>query len=224
MLKSFLLSILLFAHAGCATRAKPEGAKYLSRPLIIGASVSAGAGTVGPGTRLSLRYTQGSNIQIFARGGTPGAKLAAGLNENLFSGVSSVIAVDFLFWDSTLEDPAPSFEALGKLLSLSQARGIPVVLGDVPELLRNGQPSRQRLNEMIRASCTLARHCQVLALDQLYTKLQREGTLEIRGRRYTQQEILPDGLHLSAPASEHIADLIFNDLQRAAGGKEVVSN
>lgn len=86
-----------------------------------------------------------------------------------------VIALDFLFWDSVLPETKPSLKALDKLIELSRSRSIPLVLGDVPELLPGRQRSRAALNAAIRERCTIARGCHLLELNDLHRRIVRDG-------------------------------------------------
>jgi hypothetical protein len=182
-------------------------AEILRKPLIIGASVSAGFGTLSPGDRLSRRFTGPASIINVARGGTPGRD--HDLKSELFKGRTVVLAMDFLFWDSALPQPQSSLNNLDLLLKRAANENIPVVIGDIPELLPGRQPSRDVLNKAIYAKCTAHAHCNVLKLDDLHRQVMRDRALMIKGRRYSFHELVPDGLHLAETAGEFLADKIF---------------
>lgn len=181
----------------------------LQKPLIIGASLSAGYSTTSPGDRLSRRFTSADEIRNLARAGMPGRDHAAKLTPDLLKDRSLVIAMDYLFWDSTLSGANESLASLDRLIQLTRTRRIPLIVGDIPELLPGRQPLRARLNKEIHRRCRILKDCYVLELDRLHRRVLRERALEIKGRRYDLRELVPDGLHLAELASEYLADFIF---------------
>jgi hypothetical protein len=183
-------------------------AQVFRTPLILGASVSADYGTLSPGRRASLRYTEPSRIRVMAQGGTPGAEMVGRVRAHDLQDRSVVIALDLFFWDATLADPSRSLAAVQRLTQWTAARGLPLLLGDIPELLPGRQPQRARLNQAIRAQCTRTLQCRCVPLDALHQQVLRDGFLMIHGRRYTLRELVPDGLHLNSPASEFLADML----------------
>jgi hypothetical protein len=186
--------------------------QVFKKPLIIGASVSAGWGTLSPGDRLSRRFTDAKNILNVARGGRPGRDHMPLLKPSLVKDRSIILAMDFMFWDTTLDKPAASLAALDQLLELGQSRGIPVVLGDVPELLTGRQGLRPQINKYIHSKCVKDNGCYLLELDQLHKQVKRDQHLEIKGRKYRFPELVPDGLHLADVAGEYLADFILRVL------------
>jgi hypothetical protein len=191
------------------TRPAPrEVAQVFRAPLILGASVSADYGTASPGRRASLRYTEPSRIRAIAQGGTPGVEIVSRMRENDVRDRSVVIALDLFFWDSTVADPSRSLAAVQRLTQWTAAQGIPLLLGDIPLLLPGRQPQRARLNQAIRAQCRRTTQCVLVPLDALHQQVIRDGFLTIHGKRYALPELVPDGLHLSPPASEFLADTL----------------
>jgi len=200
---------------GCwpkAAEEKPSIAELFKKPLITGASVSAGYGTASPGRRLSLRHTTEKNINTVAAGGTSGIDLEARLGEDVLEDRTVILAMDFFFWDSTLASSDKSEAAIDNLIAKAEKLGIPIVLGDIPELLPGRQPSRKTLNAKIEKACARYERCVVLKLDELARRVRREGGLEIKGRYYPFHELVPDGLHLSAVAADYLADFIQQQL------------
>jgi hypothetical protein len=184
-------------------------AELLQKPLITGASVSADWGTLSPGKTLALRYTEKSNIKTIAFGGQPGREVIKKIQPNDFKDRSIIIAVDFFFWDSTLPEISNSIQALESMMSQASNLNVPIVLGEIPELLPGRQINRTRLNQEIVAKCASYKQCFLMPFDQLHRQVLREGFLEIKGRRYSMGELVPDGLHLSQPTTEYLADIIF---------------
>jgi hypothetical protein len=95
-----------------AALAKYEPKKLLAAPLITGASVSADWNSLSPGKRLALKYTDSDKIRTRAVGGRAGVETIKALKDADFTGRSIVFALDFLFWDSTLESISGSLLAL----------------------------------------------------------------------------------------------------------------
>lgn len=186
-----------------------EAHELLKKPLIIGASVSSGFGTLSPGDRLSRRFTSEDNIINEARPGSRATDHLPILKPELVKDRSVILAMDFLFWDSVMPDIKPSISALDRLLRLANARKIPVVVGDIPELLIGRQVNRAPLNREIYARCTAKKFCHILKLDDLHRKVMRDRYLEVKGRRHTFRELVPDGLHLGDVAGEFLADKIY---------------
>jgi hypothetical protein len=186
-----------------------EVTQVFRAPLILGASVSADYGTLSPGRRASLRYREPSRIITIAQGGTPGVEIVGRVRANDIRDRSVVIALDLFFWDSTVADPSRSLAAVQRLTQWTAAQGIPLLLGDIPLFLPGRQPQRERLNEAIRAQCLRTTRCVLVPLDTLHQQVIRDGFLTIHGRRYALHELVPDGLHLSPPASEFLADTLM---------------
>ncbi len=183
--------------------------ELLKKPLIVGASVSAGYGTLGPGDRLALRYTTKENIVNIATPGSAGRAQAENLTPDLVKDRSIILAMDFLFWDSVYPDTKPSVQALDRLIRLAGARKIPLIVGDIPSLLGPRQASRTALNKEIRERCVAKKNCFVLKLDDLHRKVMQDRYLEVKGKRLTFRDLLPDGLHLADAAGEFLADQIY---------------
>jgi hypothetical protein len=194
------------AVSGASPVTKLPLAHALERPLIVGASQSANWGTTSPPERLALRHTTPSRILRVADGGAPGRRMIPKVSDAMLADRTSVLSTDVLFWDSTLHDAGPSIAALRDLVERAASHQIPIVIGDIPELLPGRQPTRTALNAAIHATCTRQRRCTVLPLDQLHRRVLQQGYLEIEGRRYTMSALLPDGLHLSTPAAEYLAE------------------
>ncbi|MDQ3775629.1 MAG: hypothetical protein M3461_15395 [Pseudomonadota bacterium] len=177
-----------------AALAKYEPKKLLAAPLITGASVSADWKSLSPGKRLALKYTDSEKIRTRAVGGRAGVETIKTLNDADFTGRSIVLALDFLFWDSTLESISGSLLALDQLI-------------EIPALLPPGrQPQREKLNKAIHANCVASENCYVMAFDKLHRQIRRDGYLVIKNRRFTLRELIPDGLHLSEVAGQELMD------------------
>lgn len=178
----------------------------LRNPLITGASVSADRGTPSPGRRLSLRYTGPENIHTIAYGGRLGRETLKQVTEKTLVDRSAVLAIDLFFWDSALANVDESVASLRRLARQTAAKNIPLILGEIPELLPGRQPSLRRLNREINEACALNPRCRVVPFEGMLKKVLSDGGLEIGGRRYSIFELVPDGLHLAPVAGEYLAD------------------
>ena len=215
MLKKTLLTAAAAAslHTSAFSQTiAPE--KVLEKPLITGASVSADWNTRSPGKTLALRYTEKSKIKTIAYGGRPGRELIKDIKPQLVKDRSIIMAVDFLFWDSTLSETGPSIKALENLMHEASEHGLPIVLGEIPELLPGRQGLRAPLNEAIKEKCAAYQQCYLMPFDRLHQKVLKNGYLEIHGKKMTMKELVPDGLHLSGPTSEYLADMMLALLNR----------
>jgi hypothetical protein len=191
-----------------------ETRELFQKPLITGASVSANYGTASPGRRAALRFTSESDIYTIAQGGTPGRLIALHLDHAALKGRSVIIAMDLFFWDSTLANPESSLRAVESVIQKARSLSIPVLIGDIPELLPGRQPAREIMNAQIHSLCTKERGCYVWELDKLHRQVIQDGFLAIAGRQYRMSELVPDGLHLSDLASEFLADRLLEVFRR----------
>lgn len=192
--------------------AQPPSAQIkdvLQRPLIVGASVSGDFLTPSPGKRLALRYTTSEHIKVIAKSGKPARETLKAVTETSLKDRTSVIGVDLFFWDSFGGSVQDSFQELEKLKSLAQKMKLPLILGEIPELNPQFQPHARQLNAKIHEFCKAENHCKVLPLNSLLRKVLREGSITQNGQKYPLPSLLPDGLHISAPASEYLADRIL---------------
>jgi len=198
-----LISLLVGASASANLT------QTFQRPLIDGASVSADYRAQSPGKKLSLRYTMEENIETLAKNGQLGTDTVKALSPDILQDRTILIGIDIFFWDSVKPSSDDSVAALKQLMALVSAQQIPIVLGDIPPL-RPSQPSRNLLNQEIRQACAAYEKCKLLPLDAIFREVMAQGYLDYKGQRYTLPELLPDGLHVTDPASEYLADQIEN--------------
>jgi hypothetical protein len=182
--------------------------KIFNKPLIIGASVSADYLAESPGKRLAKRYTKSSEIVTKAIGGRAGRDLLPTLAAKTFDDRSVVVGIDLFFWDSTFRDPKPSLAALDRLMTDVKKRNLPIVLGEIPGLLPSRQPQRAALNAAIHKACASYENCYVMPFDDLLSRIMKDWSLEIKGRKYSLLELVPDGLHMGDVAGDYLADMM----------------
>lgn len=209
------------ASARTAASAAATLQRVLAKPLILGASVSADHSSPSPGKKLALAHTSAHAIRTIAFGGRPSLQVLPHLKPEGLKDRSIVIAVDLFFWDSLLPSPQASVGALEDLLGRVKERGIPLVLGNIPNLMPALQPSRSALNQAMEKACRDYDKCMILPFDSFLQRLLREGSLTYENRRYSYRELLPDGLHVgpvgSAYLGQKIAELLTLTLDSAAG-------
>lgn len=179
----------------------------LQDTLIAGASVSDDYLTPSPGKRLALKYTSKERIKVVAGNGRPG-KTTVKLIEDELVGKTAVIGLDLFFWDSFLPDPAESLKAMDRFFRATGARKLDVVVGDIPVFAPGIQKSAAALNARIERACRENERCHRIPLHDLLVKAVTDGHVTKNGKKITLDQLLPDGLHLGAPASELLADEI----------------
>jgi hypothetical protein len=210
------MTIAGIAGSMMATRAKATMthslAEIMLKPLIIGASVSADRATNSPGKRLALRYTPATEIKTIAMGGMPSTKVLPMVKAADLKDRTIVIGIDLFFWDSALPSSKESIQGLQRLIERTSALNIPLVLGEVPELLPGMQPSRVAINKAIVETCKATANCSVMNFDLLLQQVLNDGYLSVKGRKYTLQELVPDGLHMGAVLSEELANRLASKL------------
>lgn len=215
-MKNPLAPLLAATCLSAALTSKAESPESLLKtPLIVGASVSAGHnGVMSPGKNLAIKYTPADQIRTLAANGRTGRDSLRRLTEKDLQGRSLVIGVDLFFWDTARSTPAESLPAVRRMVELSQKLDVPLVLGDIPALFPPFQPHLQALNQEIHAACKKSARCAILPLHGIHQKAQADGYILYRGKRYPPHELLPDGLHLSALASDFLADQISSVLAK----------
>jgi hypothetical protein len=182
----------------------------LHRPLIVGASVSDDYLSQSPGKRLALKYTDKHNIHVIAKNGAPGREIVHRIHEKDLENRSIVIGMDLFFWDSTLHSPQLSLQALHRFTEKMSDHRIPFILGDIPELLPDWQPSRKIIDDEIHKIAKTNPLCQLLPLDRLYKQVLRDGFIRFKEKEYSLWDLVPDGLHIGEVAGNYLAEVIHN--------------
>lgn len=187
-----------------------------SRPLIIGASVSAGARAESPGHLLARRF--GGTARTHAWPGATGAALLTGLADADMRGASAVVGLDLFFWDAR-RDCGQGLAAVDAFFARAAAAPVPVIVGNIPPLGMLAAPPdasacRERLNAAIAAACASSSGCVLLDLAAFYAEAAASGVV-LDGRRLGLRELLPDGLHPNADGSRAIAQRLLRALTSA---------
>lgn len=181
------------------------------RPLILGASISANLKTRGPAdralTQLGLGHVEPMRL---AANGQTSRELVEKLVLPHFERASVVLAIDMFFWDATLPSLKRSLSALERFVELTKTFEVPVVVATIPEVAWwPFQAVRSELNLALRSAAARHPHFKLLDLETINHDLQRDGGFTLGNRRYTLEEVAPDGLHLSAYACEYLAERLL---------------
>ncbi|MBC7659119.1 MAG: SGNH/GDSL hydrolase family protein [Chitinophagaceae bacterium] len=194
------------------SKSRPSIPSIMQRPLIVGASVSADWKAKSPGKLLALRYTEESQIRTVAFGGKSGREVLKKVSDDSLSDRTAVIGLDLFFWDAMMKTPDESLHALNTLMTVVKAKQIPIILGEVPNLLPGFQPQAARLNEAMHKAAQGYHACTVVPFTSMLFQILREGALHYNGLRYGLKELIPDGLHIGSIASQYIADTLYDML------------
>lgn len=209
-IKNTVMAMSLVATTAEAKLTNRQLEDAMLKPLIIGASISANYGTDSPSRRLALRYTEPNQITTHAFGGNPGIKVLESLNEDILKDRTVILGMDLFFWDSALPNPTASVSAIKNLVAKAKKKDIPIVLGEVPELIPGRQPQRSKINDTLKDVCDDYKKCYLIPFIDLHRKVIRERGISIDGKLYTFKELVPDGLHLSDLAGDYLADVMKN--------------
>lgn len=190
----------------------------LHRPLIVGASVSGDhRGAASPGRQLALRATHKDQILAIFRAGRPARTVLKFVGDRDLDDRTCVLAVDLLFWDSTLRDAEESVNLFREFTHRVMARSLPIVIGDIPGIFPPFQLQWKKMNEEIYRFEASYSKCVVFSFDRLYHQVINDGALDHHGVRYTLHELIPDGLHLSTLAGKVIADRMQDEWLKKIG-------
>lgn len=180
--------------------------KIFRKPLVLGASVSAGLCATGPGTVAARGL--GASVKNLAKSDATARSTYANLEPATLKQYSVIIAIDLLYWDSTIQDHeksvprqqllAQSLAVLNKLVAAAAEAKVPLVLGDIPNIAgefspvgfkwakwlvgKMGQPLRSQLNSAI-SGCESAGRCHVVPFTDLLAEASTRG-IAINGKTY----------------------------------------
>ena len=182
--------------------------KFLQRPLIIGASVSGDYFVESPGKILAQRYTTSDHIKVMAQKGRSGKLSIKEVNDKSIQERTAVIGIDLFFWDSFISSSTESISQMEKLIAMTAKYNIPLVLGEIPVFYSPRQPTADILNLKMKQLCKSNKGCHILPLNDFLIKTLTDGFLLYKKKKYSIQDLMPDGLHIARPASEYLADEI----------------
>lgn len=174
--------------------------KLFARPLIIGASVSAGYGTHdgGPGTILARRINPEAQITNLAYNGATSVQSTAQLDP-LSLNPSIVLGFDLFFWDVARNKIGPKFEACTRdFFRKFQQLRIPMIIGKFPVVnfpfglkAESFMKNALKVNELLEEVCSLQNNCLLYDPLDIY--------LQMKSFHFS------DGLHLTSAGNEFCA-------------------
>lgn len=169
-----LLFISLAFAEECATDGAPEVPNgelantlcLFSKPLIIGASVSAGYGTStgGPAAILSRELNPSTEIKNIAFNGASSGYFTGAPKEK----PSVVMGFDMFFWDTVLSHCEGDYEKGTRVFFKRFERmKVPMIIGKIPTTaafpigvrLAAGRPCTAKINRLIDELCTIEKNC-----------------------------------------------------------------
>ncbi len=138
-----------------------------SKPLVIGASVSAGYGTStgGPATILSRRLNPSADVRNIAFNGATSSAFASATPRTM---PSVIMGFDMFFWDTAFNRCGGEYEAETRaFFERFQSRGVPMVIGKIPTnaafpigvRLAGTRPCTARINRLLEELCTIENNC-----------------------------------------------------------------
>ncbi len=169
-----LLSALSFAEEclpeGLPTTSNDELANTLclfSKPLVIGASVSAGYGTSsgGPAAILSRRLNPDADVRNLAFNGATSSSFTEAIPSTM---PSVIMGFDMFFWDTAFNRCGGEYEEQTRsFFQRFQSRGIPMVIGKIPTnapfplgvRIAGSRPCTARINRLLDELCTIENNC-----------------------------------------------------------------
>lgn len=183
-----------------------------SRPLIIGASISAGHGTCdgGPGAVLARMMNPNAKITNFARSGATSLQSTGNIDFSQYS-PSIVMGFDLFFWDVVRSELGNRFETNARnLFNTFKEREVPMIVGKIPEvpfplgprfegIQKNGKKVNEFLFELSQGDQN------IILLDPL------ECILSMDSPKY-----FSDGLHLTEAGNKFCAEFLANSFRIAA--------
>ena len=140
-----------------------------SKPLIIGASVSAGYGTNSGGPATILSRDLNPDAEITNRS-ISGATSFAGTSYSPKDLPSIVMGFDMFFWDTVRNSCDENFETLTRaFFKKYQSRGVPMVIGKIPVgapfpmgiRMAGRAACTSKINALIEEECTIEKNCIV---------------------------------------------------------------
>jgi lysophospholipase L1-like esterase len=192
---------------------------------IAGASISAGGGVSPVNVLASASDSKTRPLMLFEPGTASGKHVPDILNLDP-SKVRTLFAYDLFFWDGLGADCDKSVENVKKVLAWARSGRVNLVLGNIPLLpakldmpligqVLEVQPTScgARLNREI-AKCADQEFCFLVDNDKKLKEIEAAGGLDIGGRKFTNKDLRPDGLHFSRTGAIVAAELIADSIDQ----------
>lgn len=187
-----------------------EELQLFSRPLILGASISAGYGTKdgGIGAVLARMINPSAQITNKAISGATSLQSTSHLDLHSFD-PSIVLGLDLFFWDAVRGSINAKFESnTRKLVTTFAEKNIPLILGKVPVLelpLIGGYGNTlldkaKKVNDLLESVAFSQKNCL------LYDPVPCFLSMGFSGENY-----FSDGLHLNSTGNQYCADYFIKE-------------
>lgn len=168
-----------------------------SKPLIVGASVSAGygTGTGGPAAILSRSLNPSANVTNLS---VNGATSMISTNRRMRETPSVVLGFDMFFWDTARGLCDETYEKnTREFFKRYQDQGVPMIIGKIPVnapfplgvRLAGNQPCTSKINRLIRELCTPDKNCLTYDPRECFTAM--GSPVSPTGEAYFQDPVHP---------------------------------
>ena len=168
-----------------------------SKPLIIGASVSAGygTGTGGPAAILSRNLNPSANVTNLS---VSGATSMISTHRRMRETPSIVLGFDVFFWDTARGLCDETYETnTREFFQRYQDQGIPMIIGKIPVdapfplgvRLAGRQPCTAKINRLIAELCTPDKNCLTYDPKDCFSAMRSQ--VSATGEAYFQDPVHP---------------------------------
>ncbi len=207
----------------------------LARPLVLGASVSAGFGThqEHPVAQILnfLDYSDPKQIRMRALGGAVSAYALKALSREEPANYSWIAALDVYYWDSVLNTCQNALLNIPILAQKLRDTHAVYALGTVPEIhfklgsivqIPQNKDCVTKMNEQIRSACAADSRCALVDLNAFVTAYRANKLGEFfaaRGLSIDEPKTpltYPDGLHINPEGARYLAILTLLALRDQA--------
>jgi hypothetical protein len=187
--------------------------------LLTGASVSAGVGVHPLSVMFKYLKDENKNTGV-ERIAISGANSDRYINEVLAkdtSGINTVMALDFFFWDfrKKANECGGSLNNVELFLEWAKKNKTNLILGNIPTVPGDVASCAGQINQAIRLKCVIENNCHALNFHELNLKVEAQGYYLAPHpdsgvpTKYTQKDIRPDGLHFSEDGARIVAEEIL---------------
>lgn len=161
--------ILIFTILAISMTSVAQDSCLFERPLIIGASVSAGFGANqgGPGMLMALEINPNAKGIYQARNGVTSMSLLR-RHKVPEPGPSVVMGLDLFFWDAGKGSCGEEFRlSTLKFIELYKEKGVPLILGKIPvgarfpqgHIFVGSRTCAQVINDFLEENCRIDKNC-----------------------------------------------------------------
>jgi lysophospholipase L1-like esterase len=183
--------------------------KLFSRPLVLGASISAGYGTRdgGLGAVLAKTINPDANIMNKAKSGATSVQSTSKLDLSSFD-PTIVLGLDLFFWDAAREQTGKRFEKnTQRIFDEFRGRNIPMIIGKVPiiDLPFIGGRAKDLIESARKVNGVLEELSLTHANSVLYDPVPCFMSMGFGARKY-----FSDGLHQNSEGNKYCVNYFLN--------------